>query len=850
MLLKKTPAMPLSFSFTCPPCWRKFSNAILLLCLFIGLNPISPSAQSLVLNDKEYFEKKGVNLLVFSNWYNGLFSDSKISGVELIHHGERTATNGDIRLHPTPEQWDAISEFIRREVDREHQRIIAHLRYPDYDFTYQIWVEATEQDIRLSVHLEKPLPEALRNRAGFNLEFLPSAYFEKSFLADGRAYAFPLYPSGPTRLATDGTTSPLQIAGGRKFVLAPEDPERRLSIEALSGSISLYDGRNKAQNGCFVLRTLIPSNKTGKVVEWSLKIHGIANWIRPPMIAYSQVGYHPDQKKVAVIELDKNDVPLTHARLMQLDEQGRAREVITAATTVWGQFTRYQYLHFDFSPIRESGLYYIEYGAEKSLPFPIHPFVYENIWQPTLDVFFPVQMDHMMVNEAYRVWHGASHLDDALQAPVNHIHFDLYAQGPSTDSPFEPGQHIPGLNMGGWYDAGDYDIRTQTQYYVVLNLVKVWEQFGINRDETTVDQKTRFVDIHHPDGRSDILQQIEHGTLALIAQHRAVGHAIPGIVAAHLHTYHHLGDGVTKTDNLIYNPNLDSLESDGFSSGSFDDRWAFTTKTSALNYGSIAALAAASRALRGFNDTLAAECLLIAERVWEEEQSHAPNLFQHGNTTGGNLDDERLKAASSLLLATKKDAYRQFLNANWAIIENRFAQNALHLTDLIPMMDQAYSQKLEALAQKHKTRIDQMASDNPFGVPIATGGWAGSAQVIAFAQTNYALHKAFPHIIEKEAVFKGLHYVLGCHPGSNISFVSSVGTVSKKVAYGINRADYSFIAGGIVPGVLILQPDFPENKEDWPFLWGENEYVISVGSSYLYLALAAQDLLKQERYGK
>jgi hypothetical protein len=39
-----------------------------------------------------------VNVLVFSNWYNGLFDDSKMSGVELIHHGVRTVTSGDVRL--------------------------------------------------------------------------------------------------------------------------------------------------------------------------------------------------------------------------------------------------------------------------------------------------------------------------------------------------------------------------------------------------------------------------------------------------------------------------------------------------------------------------------------------------------------------------------------------------------------------------------------------------------------------------------------------------------------------------------------------------------------------------------
>ena len=28
-----------------------------------------------------------------------------------------------------------------------------------------------------------------------------------------------------------------------------------------------------------------------------------------------------------------------------------------------------------------------------------------------MDVWLPVHMDHMLVNEAYRVWHGRSHMD-------------------------------------------------------------------------------------------------------------------------------------------------------------------------------------------------------------------------------------------------------------------------------------------------------------------------------------------------------------------------------------------------------------------------------------------------------
>ena len=59
-------------------------------------------AGPLHLNDKGYYETPGVNVLVFSNWYDGLFADAKISGVELIHHGERTASNGSFSSERLP----------------------------------------------------------------------------------------------------------------------------------------------------------------------------------------------------------------------------------------------------------------------------------------------------------------------------------------------------------------------------------------------------------------------------------------------------------------------------------------------------------------------------------------------------------------------------------------------------------------------------------------------------------------------------------------------------------------------------------------------------------------------------
>ena len=79
------------------------------------------------LNDKAYFSQSSLDIVVFSNWYNGLFGDSKISGVELVHFGERIATNGDVRLSATPEQWDPIPTFEERKVDNNTNTISATL---------------------------------------------------------------------------------------------------------------------------------------------------------------------------------------------------------------------------------------------------------------------------------------------------------------------------------------------------------------------------------------------------------------------------------------------------------------------------------------------------------------------------------------------------------------------------------------------------------------------------------------------------------------------------------------------------------------------------------------------------
>jgi endoglucanase len=159
-------------------------------------------------------------------------------------------------------------------------------------------------------------------------------------------------------------------------------------------------------------------------------------------------------------------------------------------------------------------------------------------------------------------------------------------------------------------------------------------------------------------------------------------------------------------------------------------------------------------------------------------------------------------------------------------------------------MDPEFKEGLASALRTYKVTLDEQLSKNPYGVPITTGTWGGAAAAAGFSMQMYFFHKTFPDIVGTEYTLRGFDYVLGTHPVSNLSFVSSVGTQSKLIAYGNNRADYTFIPGGMIPGVVIIQPDFPELKGAWPFLWYENEYVIDAVTSYILAANAANAVAK------
>jgi endoglucanase len=802
---------------------------------------------SFVLNKQEYFEREGVNVMA----YQDIYPEGHQGGVAVIMHGRRVATNGDLRLDETPGQWQPIPKQVDRKVDLAGNTITVNLAYPDpaingkgynpiiypdLNFTYIVKVRSEGESIIVSVDLDKPIPKEFIGKVGFNMELFPGWLYGKTWMLGSASGIFPRQANGPAMTDAKGeVVAAMPMATGKKLTVAPEEDLQRMTIESKTGDLQLIDGRYVHNNGWFVVRSVVAEGTAKNAIEWIITPNCVKGWRSAPVVHVSQIGYLPAQEKIAIIELDKKDTGKDKPELMKISENGQLQGVFSASPVTWGSFLRYNYLKFDFTSVNKEGMYVVKYGNQQSQPFRIATDVYQrNVWQPVLEYFLPVQMCHMRVNEKYRVWHGLCHMDDARMAPVDHNHFDGYLQGKSTLTNFKPGDDVPGLNCGGWHDAGDYDLRVESQSGEAYILSEIYEAFGINYDETSIDQNTHVVEIHQPDGKNDILQQIEHGAITVVAGYKNLGRFYRGIIEGDKRQYVMLGDGSTMTDGLFYDSKLKSGEKTATSSSVPDDRWVFTEDNPYRELTTAAHLAAISRTLKGYNDDLSSQCLEVAKAI-----------YNHDYQISGRVGNAKIHAATELFLTTNDSQYRNYLVQNKKSVVDGLKDIGWIIGRALPKIDDAdFTASVRNSIKGLSDEITKLSAETPFGVPYRPHIWGAGWDIQGFGVRQYYLHKAFPDIFSAAPIFNALNFVLGVHPGENTSsFASGVGVRSATIAYGVNRADESYIPGGVASGTALIRPDFPELL-DWPYLWQQQEYVLGGGSSnYMFLVLAANQLL-------
>ncbi len=253
--------------------------------------------------------------------------------------------------------------------------------------------------------------------------------------------------------------------------------------------------------------------------------------------------------------------------------------------------------------------------------------------------------------------------------------------------------------------------------------------------------------------------------------------------------------------------------------------------------------AAASRALKGYNDDLSARALEQSKRLLKEATELLAKQPQDRAGMGGGSAD--MATNLQLYISTGEKQYiDKFQELLWPALDRNVSISILTALNAIPHMDASFKEKLRPYVVKYKEYIDGLEKDNPYGVPIGLGNWAGSGNVVSFGTTICFASKYFPDIIDASHAFKATNWLFGCHPYHNYSLVATVGAARPKaVFYGNNRADFSFIPGNVAPGILFRKPDHFENYDDWP-LGGQNEGTIAENTGYLIFGSAFKNIIK------
>jgi len=791
---------------------------MLLVCK--GLITTSNGQEKLTINDQGYFEMPGLDIMVFDDYY----PIGHQGGITIIQNGERVAANGDIRTL----NW---AEKGTKKTDRSGATITTQMKNPDMSLPYNVTVKADGSRILVNVDLDQPIPQEWVGRTWFQIELFPAILFGKSWNMDGNTGFFPTDSYSPM---VGQDIQP--YAEGKVLVIAPETDAQRMKITALKGSIQLTDDRKERKAGWFIVRSGIQAGQTKGVVSWEIDANAIKGFTYDPVIHISQVGYLPGEAKKAIIEADKKTTSFGNVDIMKINADGLPAKVFSAPAAGWGKFLKFSYAVCDFSNLRDPGVYFIQYGQVKSNLFRISDDIYDRyVWQPTLEYFLPVQMCHMRVEQGSRVWHDWCHLDDAIMAPTDLIHFDGYRQGSQTFTEFKFPQHVPDLDRGGWHDAGDFDLRIESQAITTLRLAWMYELFNMDLDVTTVDQQNRIVTIHKPDGIPDALQQVEHGIYTILGGYKGLGRLYRGMINPTRKQYSLTGDGSAQTDNLIYSRDLPEGAKTAYQSSVMDDNWVFTEDNARHEFTGIEALAAAARVLKKWRPETASECLDAAEKLFDISSQK-------------EMVNERIAAAAELYVTTGKSKYLDAITSQKDYILSHMPGTAWAVGRVYKdITDQAFRKDMDKAVKDLSAEIEKDNASTPFGVPYKPAIWGDGWNIQSAAVNQYFLVTGFPGVFKPDRIFNAMQFVLGCHPGRNTaSFDSGVGTKSLTAAYGFNRADYSYIPGGVASGTALIRPDYPELKDNWSFLWQQTEYVMGGGeTNFMFIVLATNQMLKK-----
>lgn len=720
-----------------------------------------------------------------------------------------------------------------------------HGRLPKTNAWLHQQIRLENNAIQYSLTMDGTVDIATIQWAAFAFRLPTPLFTGRSYRVGALAGMYPLTKPTANPLANNFTS----------FESCTDVPGMNHRIDS-SEPMRLYDGRvwNEA-----VYKLSIPFPLDKCSLNFTLTPDPVDPGPSSPALRWSQAGYSPRGEKLALLEIDWRDAWPADMTVRLERQTSSGSEValqgsfVAALDEYWKRFAI-----FDFSVMEIPGVYRVVWAGGASGWFPINGNIYAPLWHPVLDSFFPFQMCHVNVDlgDGLRA-HGACHMDDGVQVQPNKIGPDSFISYQDGAGP-GPGQPIP-CAEGGWHDAGDYDLNVSAQAYVTHLLALAWEQFAPSRDVNSLDTDNRTLRIGVPNGKPDLLEQLVWGARWLLTmQQESDGRVYAGVVEkAGIYGKAVPPDQIT-----------DRLPNTG------DEREVYVDVHSDVQLKFIAAVAAASRALAGYDAVLAGQCRDAALRAWDYFQTHDPiyrNTVYFRLLSGCEGWKQMVMCAAAELYLTDSDPLRAptYLAAlaalepylrNWPVswpepsitTYLNYWYAAPFLARLLPKLAAGSLKDAVTFAVNRAINMySYRLNRQPFTLyPTEFGRWGNNHRVLARIYDTYWLWRAMPERISLQSALPSLYWMLGLHPVNNLAFFFGAGLPEPHYQFSATLLHHfadrrASIPGAVVPGISLYERSGILDYRDWPGDLYCNEACIYDAAMLLFDLLAVDDFEKQ-----
>jgi hypothetical protein len=695
----------------------------------------------------------------------------------------------------------------------------------DVTFSHTMSIEGE----RIRLRLERTGTWSSKDWVQLRIPLPITRYGGASYRADGRVHVYPKDYAERQSLPT----------GVRRFETHTENSRLNIVLESEAG-FTLFDQR-RYKDPYYLVQVDLPTGAQTSV-DVFITLPDVPGYEPHAAVRFSRIGYPAAAEKVAILEWPKHAArPADGVRLERKDGS-------VAFAGKFGETETLSYVQnaaatFDFSSVREPGEYRVVWQRGATEWFPIKPSVFiDRLWHPTLDSFIPFEMCHADVDLGPDViGHGLCHADDAVRAPANHHGPDAFISYEAKGTPYGPREHVP-LGIGGWHDAGDFDVNVPAQAFVVWTLALAFEEFGLTRDVATLDVPKRKFTAGKPDGVPDILQQVEWGARWLLSVQQKDGRVYNGVCAE---LPQRAGRPVDKiTDGVP---------------GTGDERLLYVDYHSDQQLNYVIGMAAAARALKATNANLADQCLKASKLAFSYFQKN-PEVYRKGSYTapdvkGKERDGAVIAAAIELYLATSDAGYLreveklapslEELKFEWPLPRwtspGPFPYAPSFLARLVPKLQSGpLKDSLIATCRRAAQVVVKDVSVRPW--PIYTwdmGEWGNNGILLARVFDTYYMTRVVPDALPPEKTLRGMYWLFGLRPTTDKVFVQGLGLPATEHLYSTHLHETvgygpKSIPGAVTPGMGGFWFSNVVAHIDEHGYYGHNEACIYTQAAYIF----------------